>query len=144
MDQSDTGLALLLERVMRTVYERREQDALHPVQWAALRYFARAGRLTRTVTGLSRYLGITKGPASRTATRLVRRGYLVSQTGETDRRTAIFSLTEEGRRMLQHDPLLRLAAAISAFSADEKRSLADCLEALQLSLPDSAPPKPED
>ncbi len=128
MNQSDTGLALLLERLVRSVYDQRDDVKLHPVQWAAMRYFARAGQLTRTVSGLAGYLGITKGPASRSVGRLVSRGYLTSEVSTIDRRSAIITVTEEGRRALKQDPLFRLAAAISMIGADKKLLLAEYVE----------------
>lgn len=128
MDKSDTGLALLIERLVRSVYDQQDTVNLHPVQWAAMRYFARAGRLTRTVSGLAGYLGITKGPASRTVGRLVSRGYLTSEVSAIDRRSAIIAVTEDGTRALKNDPLLRFAAAISMIGADKKLLLAEFVE----------------
>ena len=98
------------------------------MQWAALRYYDRAGRLTRTVARLARFLGITKGPASRTTNRLVRRGYLLSEMNEADRRVPLFSLTEAGRKALAADPILRLAESIGRLTAAEKTAFASGLE----------------
>ena len=128
MKASDRGLSLLLEQVVRLVYDRPGPTDLHPVQWAALRYYGRAGRLTRTVAGLTRYLGITRGPASRTTSRLVKRGYLATEVNENDRRAPVVSLTEKGRRALGEDPILRLAEAISALKEDRKSTFANGLE----------------
>ena len=128
MDAPDRGLALLLERVVRTIYEGRDQDQLHPAQWAALRYFARAGRLSRTVAGLAKFLGITKGPASRSTNRLAKRGYLFSEVNEADRRVSFFTLTGAGEKALEADPIFRLAQAISRFDPERKAAFAACLE----------------
>lgn len=125
---SDKGLSLLLEQCVRRAYDRAGPAELHPVQWAALRYFRRAGRLTRTIAGLARFLGITKGPASRTTNRLVRRGYLLSEINEADRRVPLISVTEAGRKALGADPILRLAESIGRLTAAEKAAFATGLE----------------
>ena len=115
---------------MRRTYQRVGPEDLHPVQWAALRYYDRAGQLSRTVAGLARFLGVTKGPASRTTSRLLRGGYLVSQINQADRRAPHLSLTQHGRQVLKDDPIWRLASAINHLSHDEKASLASSLEAI--------------
>ncbi len=134
MKASDRGLSLLLEQVVRLVYDRSGPGDLHPVQWAALRYYERAGRLTRTVAGLSCYLGITKGPASRTTSRLLRRGYLSAETNESDRRAPLISLTDKGRAALKDDPILRLAEAIGGLNEDRKSTFAAGLEQIYQSI----------
>ena len=128
---------MLLEQCVRRAYERAGPSDLHPVQWAALRYYARAGRLTRTVAGLARFLGITKGPASRTTNRLVRRGYLSAEVNDADRRAPLISLTEEGRQALDDDPILRLAESIGRLTKEEKAAFASGLESVfETMLPD--------
>ena len=127
-NSSDKGLSLLLEQCVRRAYDRDGPAELHPVQWAALRYFERAGSLTRTIAGLARFLGITKGPASRTTNRLVRRGYLRSEMNEADRRVPLISLTKAGRKALADDPILRLAESIGRLTAAEKAAFGSGLE----------------
>ena len=127
-NSANHGLSLLLEQCVRRTYQREGPDDLHPVQWAALRYYDRAGQLSRTVSGLARFLGITKGPASRTTSRLLRRGYLNSEVNQADRRAPCLNLTEKGRQALRNDPIWRLASAIDNLSGDEKSVLALGLE----------------
>ena len=134
MEMSDRGLSLLLEQVVRSIYDKSGPDELHAAQWAALRFFALAGKLNRSVAGLAKFLGVTKGPASRTTNRLVKRGYLFSETSEHDKRVTLFTLTEEGRRMLENDPIMRLADAISRLDEASKESLAESLEAIYRAL----------
>ena len=134
MEMSDRGLSLLLEQVARTIYDKNGAEELYPAQWATLRFFARAGRLNRSVAGLANFLGVTKGPASRTTNRLIKRGYLFSETSEHDRRVQIVTLTDEGRRMLELDPIMRLADAISALDSSSKESLAESLERIYRTL----------
>lgn len=124
------GLALLFEQTARHIYDSKSPKDLHPVQWAALRYFARANRSARTVAGLARYLGVTVGPASRTASSLAKRGLVVSEPNEQDRRSAIFSLTQEGDGELEKDPIARAASAIDHLSPAQLDAFADALDAL--------------
>lgn len=106
------GAALLLEQIARAVYERREAGGMFPAQWAALRFFDRAGPRARTVGGLAGYLGVTRGPASRTGSSLVKRGLVDTRPNPDDGRAPLFSLTRAGEEALAKDPLADLAVAI--------------------------------
>lgn len=132
--RADVGLAALLEQTARSIYDKRGPENIHPGQWSALRFFARANRRARTVAGLSKYLGVTRGPASRAAAALVRHGFLNVEENQEDRRSPIFTLTEEGRGILGEDPIQRLARAISEMEQNKKRFLAESLESLYTSL----------
>ena len=114
------GLASLYEQVLRTVYEKRGPADLQPAQWSALRFFRRAGASARTVSGLANFLGVTMGPASRTARTLRRRGFLTSSKNPKDARSIIFTLTGTGNSILKMDPLLRLARAMEALDAKDQ------------------------
>lgn len=122
------GVALLLEQVGRRLRERRGPDDLHPVQWSALRYFQRAGRRASTVVGLSRFLGNTAGPTSRTAKSLVDRGLLTVAPAEHDARSVTFALTETGRALLREDPLAAIASGLETMPGDDLARLAVLLE----------------
>ncbi len=114
------GLASLYEQVLRTVYEKRGLSELQPAQWSALRYFRRAGASARTVSGLAKFLGVTMGPASRTARTLQRRGLLTSSKNPKDARSIIFTLTRAGNSILELDPLLRLARTLETLDAEDQ------------------------
>lgn len=131
---ADRAAAALLEQVARAVYEDREAGALFPAQWAALRYFQRAGYRARTVRGLATYLGVTRGPASRTAGSLVRRGLLNSEADPQDRRVTIFTMTPAGRNIMETDPLGRLAGAIASLDRDRRPALIAALEEIYAGL----------
>jgi len=130
----DMGLALLLEQTARSIYDKRAPTDIHPGQWSALRYFARAGRRARTVAGLANYLGVTLGPASRAASALTKRGFLSSSENKDDRRSPIFTLTKMGREVLRDDPIKRLARVISKMEEGRKTVLIDSLNALYAGL----------
>ena len=125
--QKSLAVASLLEQVARDIYPERGPRAVHPVQWSSLRYFGRAGSQARTVSGLGKYLGVTLGPASRAAAALVRRGFITPKPNPDDRRSSLFDLTDEGREQLTHDPLFRLAYAISSVGDEEEATLSRML-----------------
>lgn len=130
----DMGLAILLEQTARSIYDKRAPTDIHPGQWSALRFFARAGRKARTVAGLASYLGVTRGPASRAASALVHQGFLISEENRDDRRSPVFTLTRNGRDVLKDDPINRLARVISKMADGEKEALVESLNALYASL----------
>ena len=132
--RADMGLSLLLEQTARSIYDKRGPADIHPGQWSALRYFARANRKARTVAGLATFLGVTRGPASRATTSLVKQGFLSSEVNEVDRRSPLFSITEKGEQVLKEDPIIRLAAAISEMDRKRRLDLAESLEQLYSSL----------
>ncbi len=139
----DMGLAILLEQTARAIYEKRAPTDIHPGQWSALRYFARAGRRARTVAGLASFLGVTRGPASRAASALIKRGFLSSRVNKDDRRSPIFTLTKMGREVLRDDPIKRLARVISKMEEGRKTVLIDSLNALYAGLSSSGDTEPD-
>ena len=133
----EIGLSLLLEQTARSIYDKKGPTDIHRGQWAALRYFARANRSSRTVSGLARYLDVTPGPASRAVKSLLRHNYIISEPNEKDRRSPIFSLSPAGQAVLSEDPIKRLAHAIATLDSARKTCLAESLEHLYASLEES-------
>lgn len=128
------GLASLYEHVGRAIYGKQGRSDLQPAQWSALRFFQRAGVKARTVSGLARYLGVTMGPASRTARALERRGLLISQINPDDARSNLFTLTNVGADQLGRDPQIRLVAALETLEAGEFEALARLVSKLSTQL----------
>jgi DNA-binding MarR family transcriptional regulator len=121
-------VARLLEQTARAVYESRGPRAIHPGQWAVLRYLARAGRQARTVGGVAVYLGVTHAPASRAVAALARKDLVTVKADAEDRRVRRIDLTAAGRSLLDHDPVHRLSNAIEALPAERQREFAKTLE----------------
>lgn len=134
IDRKARGIALLLEQTARLVYDDKQPKSLHAVQWSALRFLERAGEQSRNVAGLARYLGVTSGPASRTAGSLVSRGLARMTDSPHDSRTKIISLTQEGQEKLREDPLNRAALIIQDLSDEEMTALAMALDKLHARL----------
>lgn len=122
------ALAVLLEQTVRQIYPERSPQAMHPGQWAALRYLARANREAATVAGLARYLGVTLAPASRAISALTRKNLVKGEPDNRDRRIVRLSLTPEGQALTAQDPILRLAEIIGKLPEDTRTELTGALE----------------
>ena len=130
------GVAHLIEQVCRFAYEDRRPEALHSVQWSALRYFARANEQVRTVNGLAKYLGVTSAPASRTAASLVKRGLVDVHQSPRDARSNIFTLTEAGVALLEDDPIGKVAHLLAEMCEEDLKRLAAALDNVHAKLLD--------
>ena len=121
------ALATLIEQTARGIYDQRGPAHVHPVQWAALRFFARANRRARSVAGLARYLDVTLAPASRTVGALKKHGLISTEKDPDDARVSIISLTEAGRELLRSDPIFRLARALQGLPEEQFDNLGQSL-----------------
>ncbi len=97
-------------------------------QWAALRYFARANRFSRTVSAFAEFHGTTRGTASQTVKGLVENAYLTRKRSKIDGRSIDFTLTQKSRKLLAEDPLEALVVAASALSNSTSRTVERSLE----------------
>lgn len=123
-------IAVLLERLARVVQNETHSEGLKPTQWEALRYLARANRFSRTPSGLTAYLGMTKGTVSQTLNALERKGLAVKEIDPTDRRQVYIDLTAKGAQLLERDPIESLVKSALRMPGDERRILAESLESL--------------
>ena len=121
------GVTSLMEQLNRKIYANEGPTGLQAAQWSALRFFSKTGEMTRTVTGLATFMGITSGPASRSVRALVGRGYLRDDKNPHDKRSTLFYVTDEGMEKLKNDPLLKLQNSIEHLNDDELSDLADVL-----------------
>ncbi len=122
------GMARLLEQTARAIYDARGPKAVHPGQWAVLRYLASAPDKERTVSGVASYLGVTHAPASRAVAALARKHYVTVQSSKDDRRVRQIDLTETGAALLQNDPVNRLTSALDDLDEQRAREFAQTLE----------------
>lgn len=132
----DVGaVARLLEQTARAIYGQRGRHAIHPGQWAVLRYLAAADRDARTVGGVATHLGVTYAPASRAVTALARKNLVNVKTDPSDRRVRVLDLTAAGREILKHDPACRLVTVIDSLPEDARKEFARSLQAIHDRLP---------
>lgn len=121
------SLAVRLEQAMQRYHVLAHRGDLRPAQWSALRYFAHAPAERRRLTDFARARGTTKGTASATVSKLIRRG-LIARTDPGQR--AGLRTTAEGLRYLAQDPLDQLAALIAEIPPEERRVLGAALDRL--------------
>ena len=128
--KSSHDIGVLLERLARVIQNEAHAHGLKPTQWEALRYLARANRFSRTPSGLTAYLGMTKGTVSQTLNALERKGLVAKHVDPADRRQVRIDLTAAGARVLKQDPIDALSRAASDLSDRDRRGLGQALEAL--------------
>lgn len=120
MTDDAIATAHLLERLGRLIRTEEQVSDLYPAQWSALRYLARANRFSRTPMALTDYLGSTRGTVSQTLIALERKGLIERKKSLRDKRSVDIELTDAGRKLLEDDPILDLAADIkSALGTDQ-------------------------
>ena len=128
--KNSPDLTVLLGRLARVLQNEMHANGLKPTQWEALRYLARANRFSRTPSGLTAYLGMTKGTVSQTLIALERKGLVTKKADRADRRQVRIDLTAKGRRMLGRDPLEQVLLSSPGLSAKKRRETEKGLEAL--------------
>lgn len=128
--QMSKDIVVRLERLSRVLQNEAHAHGLKPTQWEALRYLGRANRFSRTPSGLTAYLGMTKGTVSQTLNALERKGLLTKKTEPADRRQLRIDLTPKALRMLEHDPLDALSRSMAKLSAQARCDLAQAVEVL--------------
>jgi len=118
MDKGE-DTAILLGRLARVLQNDHGLEGLNPVQWEALRYCSRANRFSRTPSGLTAYLGVTKGTVSQTINAIERKGLVEKKSLKGDGRSVNVNLTRKGHKILLHDPLAKLTEDLSEFADKE-------------------------
>ena len=120
--------ANLLERIGRLIKTEEQVGDLYPAQWSALRYLRRANRFSRTPMALAQFLGTTRGTISQTLIALERKGLILRQPSERDRRSVEIALTAEGQDLLNDDPIDRLASDIDTALDRKPKQAREVLE----------------
>ena len=96
-DGPTLAIAALMEQLGRQVQNLCFTEELAPVQWAALRYFAKAGPVARTASGLAAYSGVNVSSASRTIRLLRSKGLATIAPDLDDNRIRRVVLTDLGK-----------------------------------------------
>ncbi len=124
------SIAGLVERLSHCSCGEAYRDGLKPTQWAALRYFSRANRFSRTTTAFARFQGTSTAAASQTIGALVQRGVLERTADACDGRKHLLSLSPAAASLLDADPLGALATAVAILDEHEQADLERKLERL--------------
>ncbi len=122
-----------LERLARLIRQAGHAGGLHPVQWEALRYLARANHFSNSPGAMAKYMGATKGTVSQTVLALVKKGLMTKGARAADSRSVAVELTEQGTKLLSDDPLRDLEKSIAVLSDKTRKrfskGVAEILEA---------------
>jgi DNA-binding MarR family transcriptional regulator len=123
-------VAELVEQLGHCACSKAFGAGMNPAQWAALRYFERANRFSRTVSAFAQFHGTTRGTASQTIRALVKKGYLLRLPAEHDQRSFRLDVTEAAQQVLGSDPFGEFVSAASALPAAQCSALARGLRAM--------------
>jgi DNA-binding MarR family transcriptional regulator len=125
---STTRTSDLLSRMARIIAADGYEQGLQPVQWQALRYLARANRFSRTPSGMTAWLGQTKGSVSQTIAALVNKGFVVRSRDDKDQRIVRLNLTKTGRALSEAPVQSGAEEMLDALSLDEQHSFSQMSE----------------
>jgi DNA-binding MarR family transcriptional regulator len=123
-------LAELVEQLGQCACSEAFKSGLNPAQWAALRYFERANRFSRTVSAFAEYHGTTRGTASQTIRTLVQKGFLRRRPAKHDQRSFRLDVTERAEQMLATDPIGEVVSAAGALPPGQCSALARGLQTI--------------
>jgi len=133
-DRNAAEIADLVLQIGRAAYADCTAGGLTQAQWIAIRFFMRANRFSRTISGFAQFHATTRGTASQTVKTLVERGYLKRTQFETDARSIRFDLTALARSKLRHDPLADVAESAKRLGEEGLTHLTESLRAMQADL----------
>lgn len=106
------NLAEIIAHLGRVAYCEGFIEGLTSAQWAALRYFSRANRFSRTVSAFADFHSTTRGTASQTVKSLVAKGFLSRRRSQRDGRSIQLDVTPRGQDALKKDPFETLVVAV--------------------------------
>ena len=114
---------------------RGAEHGLQPVHIHALHYLSRCNRFSDTPASVTEYLGATKGTVSQTLQVLEKKGLIVKQPDEEDKRQIHLHISAAGRRLIgKLTPPELLNNVVKGLSKSERESLEQPLENLLLLL----------
>jgi DNA-binding MarR family transcriptional regulator len=120
----------LIEHLSRQIQGASYAHDLKPAQWSALRYYARALKTARTIRAFAAVHASSHSAASQIVTGLKRKRLLTSYRAKHDGREQVVEVTPAGAKLLRHDPLRLVSAALKALSESERRALQKALDRL--------------
>jgi DNA-binding MarR family transcriptional regulator len=120
----------LLSRLGRIINSESYNHRLKPVQWSALRFLAHANRFSRTPSGLTAWLGLTKGTVSQTIAALERKGLIARGSKGEDRRVVRLELTAAAQVLLASDDRVSATTMLNALPNDDMAELERLLTAM--------------
>ena len=126
-NRSAKATALLLERIVLGIYRSRQSNEVQQLQWSIMRYLEGAAQSQKTIGQIASYLGLTHAPVARAVNVLIGRKLVVKVKNPDDGRSQIVSLTPDGHKMLEADPIHGISAEIRRLPVDVRQLLNDLL-----------------
>lgn len=130
-DSKSGDVSDLIERLARIMRAGEHDSGLNPAQWEALRYIARSNRFSNSPAALTDYLSATRGTVSQTLNALERKGLIVKEKRDKDKRSVSLRLTPKGEKTLSWDPWQRIGVHEKVL---DEASLDGLIEGLRLLL----------
>jgi len=124
----------LLVHIGRSARGGNADSDLTAAQWTALRFFARANRVSRIPSAFASFQATTRGTASQCLKSLETKGLLVRRRSERDGRSVRFEVTDRGCVLLERDPLRHLITAIDRLEASSRTGVVHALSTLAADL----------
>jgi MarR family transcriptional regulator, negative regulator of the multidrug operon emrRAB len=118
-----TEVVELLVKSAGTWLFEGHQFGLSDREWMALRFLARANRFSRTPSALAIFLGTTRSGTSEIAAQLRKKGLVIPEPSAQDRRSVTLSVTAQGKKFLDRDPINALRDRIEALTIDDRSQL---------------------
>ena len=97
---SSEQIRLLINRLARLDSAESWSADINPAQRAALEYLRDANRFSRSPSHVAEFLGTTRGTMSQTLKALSRKGYVLEERSESDKRSISYALSEHGAALL--------------------------------------------
>lgn len=124
------AVADVIAHIGRRMQSLGYSERLNPAQWSLLRFLAQSNPSARTLTGFARFHLTTKNAAAQTVDALLRKKLIRSRAHPHDQRAKQLELTASGTRMLAHDPMNDLVAALGRLPEEDLQHLARVASAL--------------
>ncbi|MBK1668131.1 hypothetical protein CKO28_08790 [Rhodovibrio sodomensis] len=118
--ESDYQAARMLRALSRVVDAKANRNGLRPYHIDALRFFADGDAGDRTTAAFAKAHRLSPGRASTLISQLVEQGYLRMESD--DGRETRMSVTAQGQRALQVDPLIALATAMAELPENRREA----------------------
>lgn len=132
-DKQLAASIVLLERFVRDIYPAKHSSEIQPLQWSILRYLSRMPPDRCELRWIAQFLGLTRAPVTRALATLEARELVVQKTSGTDARTKTVVLTNDGKKILDEDPVLQAVKKLRVLSDCDQAHFVKLMRTLALS-----------
>jgi len=117
----------LLLQTARIMEAQASEHDLRAPEWMALRFLARANKISRTPSALADALALTRATTSQIIKLLEDKAFLTRQRSESDGRSVLLRVTRKGERVLADDPLGKVLTIVDELDPDEQATIGQAL-----------------